>query len=100
MWGVDCDRTGCPLFVKVAEFSRKDVIASMPWCQGGRVGTAFVTLCVWQCDVFYKEEDWITCSRVMGKLGLLKGRIFGSIPLSSCVLFCIVEVVQKLSPVC
>jgi len=30
----------------------------------------------------------------MGMLGLLKGRIFGSIPLDSCILFCIVEVVQ------
>jgi len=33
----------------------------------------------------------------MGMLGLLRGRIFGSIPLSSCVLFCIVEVQIALS---
>jgi len=30
----------------------------------------------------------------MDRLGLLKGQTFGSIPLSSCVLFCTVEVVQ------
>jgi len=30
----------------------------------------------------------------MGRLGLLKGQIFSSIPLSSYILFCIVKVVQ------
>ena len=30
----------------------------------------------------------------MGMLSLLKGQIYGSIPLSSCILFCIVKSVQ------
>jgi len=44
-------------------------------------------------------QDWITCSCVCigsphGYAGYTEGRAFGSIPLSSCILFCIVGVVQ------